>query len=265
MGLVLGLHGAAKAGKDTMADYLLSQGGWDAKLSFAGNLKSMCQAVFDLTDADVNTQEGKEAPFSTPKVFTQRNLGSVLYWMSQTHSSYPLIKGSKEKLASLVDTELTTPRHVLQFVGTDVCRSAIPTYHRDIVAKTIQANPDKNYIITDIRFPNEGDLVLDEIDGLVIKIVRSSDSEENIDRSHKSETAMSEWGRFTDVVNNQKDGLPFLFAEVNNLLKRQNICPEAMTQSLKPQKEDSSQMRVIDVPNGTGTTKLTSSINADSE
>jgi hypothetical protein len=265
MGFILGLQGAAKAGKDTTADYLIEEHGWDGKLSFAKNLKDMCRAIFFLSEDDVNTQKGKERVFSKPKVFTQRNLGSVLYWMSTTHSRYPIVKGAREHVASLVGTELTTPRHILQFIGTDVCRAVIPSYHLDIVVNTIRDNPDKNYIITDVRFPNEGDLVLDELDGLVVQIVREANSDENIDRSHKSETAMSDWGRFTDVVDNQKDGLPFLYAEVNNLLKRQNLCQETTTQLSKSAKESSSPTAGSDVLSATGTIKITNSTSADSE
>jgi hypothetical protein len=265
MGFILGLHGAAKAGKDTVADYILSEYSWGEKLSFAGNLKEMCKVVFQLTDEDVNTQEGKERPFPQPKTFTQRNLGSVLYWMAQTHSAYPPAKGSREKLKTLIGTELSTPRQVLQFVGTDVCRTVVPSYHGDVVIKKIKDNPDTNFVITDVRFPDEGDLILDDYNGIVVEVLRESTSKENIDRSHASETAMQEWGRFTDVVNNQKDGLPFLFAEVNNLLKRHNLWQETTTQSSKPQRETSSPTVGTDDQNDIGTTGLTSSINVASE
>lgn len=263
MGFILGLHGAAKAGKDTTADYLISEHGWDEKLSFAKNLKDMCQAIFFLSDDDVHTQEGKERLFPTPVTFTQRNLGSVLYWMSQTHKNYPLLKGSREHVATMVGTELTTPRHILQFVGTDICRHIIPTYHLDIVIKKIQDSPDKNFIITDIRFPNEGDLVLDELGGSVVRIVRDTISDENIDRTHKSETAMLDWGRFTDVIDNQQDGLGFLYEEVNDLLERQKLCQEKMTPLSKSPEETSSPTVEADVPSGTGMTATINSTSVD--
>ena len=263
MGLILGLHGAAKAGKDTTADYMISNHGWDAKLSFAKNLKDMCQAIFFLSDDDVHTQEGKERVFPKPVVFTQRNLGSVLYWMSQTHPSHPLKKGSRELVASLVGTELTTPRHILQFVGTEVCRAIIPTYHLDLVTKQVKDNPDKNFIITDIRFPNEGDLVLDDLGGSVVLISRETSGDENIDRTHSSETAMQDWGRFTDVIDNQKDGFYFLHSEVNDLLERQKLCQDEMTPSSRSPEESSSLTEETDAPNGTGMTATINSTGAD--
>ena len=263
MGIILGLHGAAKAGKDTTADYLISEYGWDEKLSFAKNLKDMCQAIFFLSDADVHTQEGKERVFPKPVIFTQKNLGSVLYWMSNTHKSYPLLKGSREHVASLVGRELTTPRHILQFVGTDICRAIIPTYHLDIVIKKVQESPDKNFIITDIRFPNEGDLVLDELSGSVIRITRETTTDENIDRTHKSETAMLDWGRFTDVIDNRRDGLGFLYEEVNDLLGRQTLCQEKMIPLSKSPEGTSSPTVEADAPSGTGMTATINSTSVD--
>jgi len=263
MGFVLGLHGPAKAGKDSIADYLIDVHNWGEKLFFASNLKQMCRDIFFLSEADVETQAGKEKPFPKPKNFTQRNLGSVLYWMSRTHRDFHVSKKSKAKVKSLVGTTLETPRRILQFVGTDICRELISSYHRDIVAHQIAKVPDRNYIITDVRFPNEGDFVLDDLKGCVIEVVRPAPGKENIDRTHPSETAMKEWGRFTDVVDNNKDGLQMLYAEVNNLLKRQNLCQEP--QSSSGPKTASSLTEETGAQSDSRTTTLTSSINAVSE
>lgn len=260
MGLVLGLQGPAKAGKDTVADYLVDYCGWHEKLSFAHNLKEMCKGIFYLTEADVNSQEGKERIFKTPKTFTQRNLASVFYWMSSTHSSYPIRKGVREYVSDLVGTSLVSPRHVLQFVGTEICRAVIPTYHLDIISEKVFKNKDKNYVISDARFPNEGDLILDSLGGKVIKVVRDHPAEENINRLHLSETSMEGWDRFSDTIDNRKDGLKFLFSEVNNLLERQNIWQKETESSLEPQKETSSLMEATDALSATGTIRITNSI-----
>lgn len=224
MNHVIGLYGPAKAGKDSIADYLVGRCSWGEKVSFAGNLKQMCRDIFFLTEEDVETQSGKERLFSKPIVFTQRNMGSVLYWMSRTHRNYHIKSSSKNRVNSLIGTKFKTPRDILQFVGTDICRELIPSYHLDIVSEYILSNPNKNYVITDVRFPNEGDLVLDILKGTVVEVMRSSHCKENINRTHPSETSMFGWKRFTDTIDNSKDGLDLLHLEVNNLLKRQNLC-----------------------------------------
>lgn len=225
MGVVLGIHGPALSGKDTVADHLLSEYGWDEKLSFAKNLKEMCKAIFFLSDYDLYDQEGKKKMFSTPKEFTGRNLGSVLHWMSRTHASFPLIKGTKETVRSLIGTKFNNPRDILQFVGTDICRELVPTYHIDIIMLKVREKPDARFVISDVRFPNEGDLILDNLSGLVIKLDRPGVNAENINKNHPSETAMRDWGRFTDVLENHREGLPFLYEEVDSFLRKNGLCP----------------------------------------
>ncbi len=226
MGTVLGINGRALAGKDTVADYLISEYGWTAKLSFAKNLKEMCKAIFFLTDHDVQNQEGKKKDFLTPKVFTDRNLGSVMFWMSRTHGHCPVPVGAKEKVRSYIGTKFANPRHILQFIGTEICRELVPSYHVDVLVKQVRDNPDGRVIVTDVRFPNEGDLILDELGGLVVYLDRPqppSDSA-NIDMKHPSETAMLEWGRFDDTIKNYREGLDFLYEEVRNFLRKQELC-----------------------------------------
>ena len=226
MALVLGLHGAAMSGKDTVADYLVDQKGWTAKLSFAHNLKEMCKAIFYLTDHDVHDQAGKHALFAKPKTFTENNLGSVLFWMSRTHARFPVSKESKLKVKSLVGTELRNPRDILQFVGTEICRELIKTYHVDIVKQQVLQNPEGKFVITDVRFPNEGDFVLDDLQGSVIKIERPNLSSTNINRQHASETSMSDWGRFNAVIDNSEVGLEKLYEKVDTIVKRTFQCLE---------------------------------------
>jgi hypothetical protein len=226
MGIVLGLHGEALSGKDSVGDILVKEFGWDGKLAFAHNLKEMCKAIFYLTDYEVGDQEGKKKAFATPKTFTERNLGSVMYWMSLTHRNHRIDPENHAKVKSLVGTPLETPRRILQFVGTDICRTLVTSYHVDIVTKVIQDNPDKNFVITDVRFPDEGDLILDSLGGKVVEVTRPGRPDNGVDRGHASETAMKSWGRFSDVLVNDKDGLEFLKEKVNQLIGRQNLCLE---------------------------------------
>jgi hypothetical protein len=224
MGVILGISGPAGAGKDTVADFLVEWQGWDGKLSFAKNLKDMCKAIFYLSDYDVNDQEGKMRPFNRPVEFTDRNLGSVMFWMARTHASHPVREGAKEKVKAFVGKQLTNPRHILQFVGTDLCRELVPTYHVDILTQKIKDNPDGRFIITDVRFPNEGNLILDDLNGLVVYLDRLNSVAGNIDKTHPSETAMRAWGRFTDTISNHREGLNFLYEEVNLFLRKHNLC-----------------------------------------
>lgn len=227
MGLVLGVHGPAKAGKDTMADYLIREFEWDAKFAFAGNLKEMCKEAFYLSDFDVYDQEGKKAYFRHPEKLDVYHMACILDWMEETHSE---VKDKFHKVKHLLGEPLLTPRHVLQFVGTDICRVLASTYHVDVLIGKILANPDSRLIITDVRFPNEGDLILDRFNGMVVKLKKppkeDTDNTDNVDRQHLSETAMDNWGRFTDVIENERKGVNFLYEEVNQFLEKHNLCQD---------------------------------------
>jgi hypothetical protein len=221
MGFVLGLSGPARAGKDTVADFLIQNHGWTGKLSFARNLKNMCKSIFELSESDVETQEGKKRKFDSPIIFTQSQLGAIMYWMAQTHPNAKIDNEVHTAVKSLLGRELNTPREILQIVGTNVCRALVPTYHVDIVLKDAQV--EGLWIITDVRFPNEADLILDELEGSVVNVSRDIDNEGAVDMTHPSETAMKQWGRFADTVDNSKDGLDYLFKEVSEFLERNNF------------------------------------------
>jgi len=223
MRVVLGIHGNSKAGKDTAADYLIDSCGWDAKFSFAHNLKDMCKRIFVLSDYEVNTQEGKTTAFSSPIKFTTDNLGSVLFLMSMTHAHSKIDPESKAKVATLVGTELLSPRHVLQFIGVDVCRLLVPSYHVDVLVSKILESKVNKVIVTDVRFPNEGDAVLDTLKGLMVSINRPVSAMVGPRGEHISETAMDSWGRFNDVIDNDTEGLSFFYSKINEFLERNEL------------------------------------------
>jgi len=233
MGFVLGISGPAGSGKDTVADYLIETHGWDGKLSFARNLKNMCKAVFKMSEWQVSSQEGKRATFGKPIVFTEGHLGSVLFWMSQTHANFPIAAGAKEKVKALVGRELRTPREILQMIGTDICRSLISSYHLDIVWKDAAA--DGNWVVTDVRFPNEAEMLANDLKGSVIKVFRPQASScEGETKTHLSEVALSSWSGFSDTIDNSIEGLENLYKEVNSFLERNNLpCRAPNTQSKK--------------------------------
>lgn len=87
-----------------------------------------------------------------------------------------------------------TPRHVLQFVGTDLFRNHtcelmphvgkniwVQVVKRKIINK-MKKNPNACFVITDARFPNEVDVVK-QLGGTVIKLKRTNNS----DDTHESE------------------------------------------------------------------------------
>lgn len=233
MGFVLGLHGGAGAGKDSIADYLISKYSWDRKTAFSKNLKQMCRDVFKLTEEQTETQAGKKRNFDVPIIFTKEHFASILYIMLRTHSRAANREAKERWIAALkkISTEyfgrkLHNPREVIQFVGTDVCRELCLTYHIDILMADVSSSVNHKVIIPDVRFANEAEALLTLPNSLIISVTRENLPDLNMNRGHSSETSMKDWDKFGDkiFISKDKDGIEFLYEEVDNFLERNNLC-----------------------------------------
>ena len=125
--MIIGICGFIGSGKDTVADYLVNFHEFRRE-SFANTLKDAVSAVFgwDRTLLEGRTKEARE-------------------WREQVDPWWA------ERLAM----PTLTPRWVLQYWGTEVCRKA---FHDDIWISSLEnklRNSKDNIVISDCRFPNE--------------------------------------------------------------------------------------------------------------
>ena len=125
--MIIGICGFIGSGKDTVADYLVNFHEFRRE-SFASTLKDAVAAVFgwDRTMLEGRTKEARE-------------------WREQVDPWWA------ERLAM----PTLTPRWVLQYWGTEVCRRA---FHDDIWIASLEnklRNSKDNVVISDCRFPNE--------------------------------------------------------------------------------------------------------------
>lgn len=144
---IVGLMGIKRSGKSTCAEHLVKNNSYE-EISFAGPLKKALKELFILDDNQLyGTQEEKEAPDNR--------------WYG------------------------CSARKMLQFVGTDLLRDnmnkIMPGIGKDIFVRNFelwylndkQKNPNKLYVIPDVRFQNEVDYI-QKLGGIVIKINRPS-------------------------------------------------------------------------------------------
>ena len=125
--MIIGVCGFIGSGKDTIADYLVGFHGY-RRDSFAGTLKDAVAAVFGW---DRELLEGR-----TPEARA---------WREQVDPWW----------ATRLNMPDLTPRWVLQYWGTEVCRRA---FHDDIWIAALEARLARrsdNTVISDVRFPNE--------------------------------------------------------------------------------------------------------------
>lgn len=113
------------------------------------------------------------------------------------------------------NVEPLSVRAFLQKFGTDACRDNI---HPDFWVNALFADykPSDNWIITDVRFPNELNAV-DQRDGLCLRLTRNSDNKSN----HISETALDN-AVFDYVIDN--DGtIEELIEKVRGILLNEKL------------------------------------------
>jgi hypothetical protein len=124
---IIGICGFIGSGKDTAADYLVNFHEF-RRDSFAATLKDAVAAVFgwDRELLEGRTKQARE-------------------WREQVDPWW----------AERLDMPDLTPRWVLQWWGTEVCRKA---FHNDIWIASLESrlrNSNDNIVISDCRFPNE--------------------------------------------------------------------------------------------------------------
>lgn len=169
--MILGVCGKREHGKDTFASMLIASDPSFSRLGFADRLKEICMKVYGLSEEQVSDPRAKESPLEQPI-----DLDGKLDLLS---AETGLLLFEKRLVAM-------TPRQVLQYVGTDYIRSVQPDYWLQVVEKQIKDNPEGNYVITDVRFPNEAE-VLKGLGAFILKILRLSRMSNSESAEHASE------------------------------------------------------------------------------
>ena len=216
--MIIGVCGFIGSGKDTIADYLVNFHEFRRE-SFANTLKDAVAAVFgwDRTLLEGRTKQARE-------------------WREQVDPWW----------ANRLNLPDLTPRWVLQYWGTEVCRKA---FHDDIWIASLEnklRNSEDNIVISDCRFPNEIKSIKDA-GGIVIRVKRGDEPEWYKDAAdmnagdrclnyalaksrmsklgiHASETA---WvGTKFDVIIDNNGTIDDLFNQVKNLVLNRPVSSE---------------------------------------
>ena len=144
--MIIGLCGLIGSGKGTVADILVDEHKFE-KISFADKLKDAVSVLFDW-DREMLEGETSESRF----------------WREQEDTFWTKETGRK-----------ITPRLVLQEFGTDCMRHGFDDgIWVSLVKQELVKHPNKNFVIPDVRFPNEANMIK-SIHGEVWRVRRGQD------------------------------------------------------------------------------------------
>jgi len=141
--MIVGIIGLINSGKSTVASILVEDYGF-TKVSFADTLKDAVASIF-----------------GWPRELLQGDTEESRTWRELTDDYWSNVMGHP-----------VTPRWVLQHIGTDVMRDH---FHKNIWVHSLLKklnDSSKNYVISDVRFCNEVDLILSQ-NGQIWEVRRS--------------------------------------------------------------------------------------------
>lgn len=195
---LIGIHGHAGAGKDTVAEWILQNFTDVYKEPFAGPLKMVCSHAFNIDLDDFYAQEKKE----------------------QTHPFWN-----------------TTPRKIAQIVGTELFRVGygndfwVRRMHGRISGELITERDGiyesgETIIIPDVRFQNEYDWLISQGGKLIVLTRPGADGSVGVP-NHASEAGIIFDATHPNYLINNNDTLESLYAQVEAFIEWTGwkLCP----------------------------------------
>lgn len=192
--MIIGISGRINSGKDTIGEIIqglsITNGGREFEIKkFAAKLKTIASL---LTGIDVKDFEDQE--------FKKSLLGSE--W--GTVRTNPL--NAIPVFENVQFNELMSVRELLQKLGTDALRDNL---HEDVWVNALfsdykppkmsEYNPS-NWIITDMRFPNEMNAIVEK-NGITIRVTRPVKKSKTTARLHPSETSLDNAEFDYEIIN----------------------------------------------------------------
>lgn len=198
-GRLIGLAGFAQSGKDTVGNYLVEKHGFK-RLAFADAVRDAVYAMNPLVVVEVD-------------VFPRGFWEVVFKQFLRTKTTIKRVQTIVDEIGwDRAKTEYTEIRELLQKMGTEVGRTLFgENVWSDIIRKKIEEDIYQNFVVTDLRFPNEL-LMIEELGGNSVKIKRHGVSSVN---GHISDKELEN----VEYVIHNNGTLGELYVNVDNFLK----------------------------------------------
>lgn len=190
MGKIISFSGRMKSGKTELAK-ICERYGYE-RIYFALPLKTLCADLLDISIDALNKAKAEKYDIGV-------TIGKDMCKILADETSIPL----EAVIETCEGVVIKDVRHMLQFIGTDLIRKYNTNWHVDRIREMIDKN--KNYVIDDVRFPNEKALV-EELGGDCWFVTRTT--LDNIS-NHESETSIT-WNDCWNKIIVNDSTLPIL-------------------------------------------------------
>ena len=144
LNILIGLCGAKGSGKTTAFNAIKKVNNEISEITLANKLKNVCSEVFEIPRNHFDSHKYKEKELNN-KIALDRDSVIRIFNAYELHVPDEIVDSHIGKI-------LTTPRHIAQYVGTEVLRSIYNHIHCDVAIKNVKSDIA---IVTDLRFPDE--------------------------------------------------------------------------------------------------------------
>lgn len=220
--MIILINGKKRSGKDTISDLIIDMYPEFEKATFAKLLKYSASIISGINLHELDILKNNELSFSMDLDNFYDNWQLAVHEIKKIYLiNYPLNLGVIDPLDlitySLEDNTLTIDaRHFLQKVG-----EAFKILFNDqfIWAKLCAAELDKNknYIISDFRFPEEFEEISKNHLAHTVKVLGKNMNDTDKYDTHSSETALNDF-KFDFIINNTIWSDDSLRAQITALL-----------------------------------------------
>lgn len=155
-------------------------------ISFATPLKNLIANLLGITVKQVNELKNANNTYVLQEM-------DLLFLSKETDIPLDIVT---EKCG---EKSFRNTRELMQYIGTDLIREYNPDWHVNKTREVILENEEQNYVIDDVRFPNERKMI-EELGGTCWFIIRPKLG--NVS-NHLSETALK-WQEFENLIINNK-------------------------------------------------------------
>jgi energy-coupling factor transporter ATP-binding protein EcfA2 len=142
---IIAIIGQRGSGKSFLCKRLMEVLPNSTKMSFADGLKLLAQAHYSVTRETMDSLTFKETPY--PTILNPIDVTSCQQIFGVTIPERHLY------------TDFTSPRHFMQYVGTEILRNIDPDIHIKRMVKEISNSKSDFVLIDDCRFQNEFNLL----------------------------------------------------------------------------------------------------------